>query len=541
MSNQTEDIQVAGSDTRPPMLDMTNFESWKQQIQLYCKGKIMESTYFRDICKLINHNRDAKDIWDNVKMLLEGSELTKDDHESQLFMIAVKLNRGLKESNPDQSYAYLNQHELHANENKMLVERLNQHSHDPLALVSNVSPYQYLSSSSVPPQPSYISPVTYQPQFTDNTQLDTMQNGRVVVQNVQGRQNRVQGNNTRGTVMPGNGGAQYKASNTTARQGKPTWMRSSCFFLTGGQPNTFDDEVDEGPVQDMAQNEDNIFQVDQCDAFNSDVDEAPTAQTMFMANLSSTDPVYNEAGPWYDTDTLSEDNEDQVVHGDVSSVPNDADTLKIAETIRKKMIKKMEDPECFVLTVSRFSDMHNAYTVAQKRMAKLEAENSNMTHKIQKDDHDEMIKHFSKLETTALLIEIKTLKAQIKGKTKYVTMPTTVKLKVLAPGIYDIDVEQIPPRNRNNMKVHLDYLKHLKGSVATLCEIVKEAEVEKPLDSSLASACLYTKHSQELLVYVIGTCPKDFNKRDGKIATAPLNRKKRVTFMEPDETLTNNS
>nr|GEW38755.1 protein chromatin remodeling 4 [Tanacetum cinerariifolium] len=36
----------------------------------------------RDIYKLINHNTNAKDIWDNVKMLLEGSESTKDDHES---------------------------------------------------------------------------------------------------------------------------------------------------------------------------------------------------------------------------------------------------------------------------------------------------------------------------------------------------------------------------------------------------------------------------------------------------------------------------
>ncbi|GJV94101.1 retrovirus-related pol polyprotein from transposon TNT 1-94 [Tanacetum coccineum] len=65
--------------------------------------------------------------------------------------------------------------------------------------------------------------------------------------------------------------------------------------------------------------------------------------------------------------------------------------------------------------------------------------------------------------------------------------------------------------------------------------------VEKPLDTSLAYACLYTKHSQELLEYAIGTCPKDFNKRDRKTDTAPLNRKKRVTFMEPGETSTNNS
>nr|GEZ89402.1 hypothetical protein [Tanacetum cinerariifolium] len=38
----------------------------------------------------------------------------------------------------------------------------------------------------------------------------------------------------------------------------------------------------------------------------NDVDEAPTAQTMFMANLSSADPVTDEAGPSYDLDILSE-------------------------------------------------------------------------------------------------------------------------------------------------------------------------------------------------------------------------------------------
>nr|GEU60106.1 retrovirus-related Pol polyprotein from transposon TNT 1-94 [Tanacetum cinerariifolium] len=87
----------------------------------------------------------------------------------------------------------------------------------------------------------------------------------------------------------------------------------------------------------------------------------------------------------------------------------------------------------------------------------------------------------------------------------------SVKPKFLALGMYAIDVEPIPPRCRNNKKVHLDYLKHLKESVATLREIVEEARVERPLDRSLASACLYTKHSQELLEYVVGTFPKDFN------------------------------
>ncbi|GKA88003.1 retrovirus-related pol polyprotein from transposon TNT 1-94 [Tanacetum coccineum] len=111
-------------------------------------------------------------------------------------------------------------------------------------------------------------------------------------------------------------------------------------------------------------------------------------------------------------------------------------------------------------------------------------------------------------------------------------MPDHVKPTVLAPGMYAIDVELIPPQNRNNREVHLEYLKHLKKSVGTLREIVEEVMAEKPLDSSLASDYLYTKHSQELLKNVIGTCPKDFNKRDRKIATAPLNRKKVKQFKQ---------
>nr|GEV91624.1 hypothetical protein [Tanacetum cinerariifolium] len=39
MANLSEDIQCAGSDTRPPMLDRIDFASWQQCIRLYCRGK----------------------------------------------------------------------------------------------------------------------------------------------------------------------------------------------------------------------------------------------------------------------------------------------------------------------------------------------------------------------------------------------------------------------------------------------------------------------------------------------------------------------
>ncbi|GJR80119.1 hypothetical protein Tco_0150904 [Tanacetum coccineum] len=291
MSSNSDDIQAAGSDTRPPMLDRTDYESWSQRIRLYCRGKenglqILQSidqgpfelgttrdtlgttpeggvllgperprTYEdlsdtekkrydadvratnivlqglpKDIYKLINHNIEAKAIWDNVKMLLAGSELTKEDRESQLydeferfkmlpgenineyyvrfhklvndmrnirmtmpniqlnskfvnnmspewdrFVTAVKLNKGLKETNHEQLYAYLKQHEKHAAQDRLIIERITPATNDQLAFVSTVQPHaqsshvqshQYPSSSTNPQSPQY-------PQFPETSQIDS--------------------------------------------------------------------------------------------------------------------------------------------------------------------------------------------------------------------------------------------------------------------------------------------------------------------------------------------------------------------------------
>ncbi|GJX18362.1 retrovirus-related pol polyprotein from transposon TNT 1-94 [Tanacetum coccineum] len=101
----------------------------------------------------------------------------------------------------------------------------------------------------------------------------------------------------------------------------------SLLFIAGGQANMFEANVDEAPVQDLALNEDHVFQADQYDAFDFDVDEAPTTQTMFMEYLSSANPIYDEVGPSYDSNILSEymtNDVEQVVQSNVSSIPNDA-------------------------------------------------------------------------------------------------------------------------------------------------------------------------------------------------------------------------
>nr|GEY19282.1 hypothetical protein [Tanacetum cinerariifolium] len=138
---------------------------------------------------------------------------------------------------------------------------------------------------------------------------------------------------------------------------------------SSGQNNTFDDDVDEPSVKDLALSEDHVFQADQCDAFDSNVDEAPTVQTMFMANLSSANPIYDEVGPSYDSDILSKvalgyenplyltnamqvqsslyNGHELVKTNHALAVVHDSeDTLELAEITKKKMPMKMQSPLC---------------------------------------------------------------------------------------------------------------------------------------------------------------------------------------------------
>ncbi|GJZ40553.1 retrovirus-related pol polyprotein from transposon TNT 1-94 [Tanacetum coccineum] len=179
------------------------------------------------------------------------------------------------------------------------------------------------------------------------------------------------------------------------------------------------------------------------------------------------------------------------------------------------------------------------FDVEKSRCLDLEAEMSKV--------HNES-KHISKLEREYLNLQLKyqhlhkieDLKAQLEGNLK-VAARSSVKTKVLAPGMYAIDVEPIPPRLKNNRNAHLTYINHLKESVETVREIVEEARVVKPLDNVLNYACQYTKLSQELVEYVIGTCPKEFTERDSKAPSIPLTRKKQVTFTDTCSTSTNNT
>nr|GEV69734.1 integrase, catalytic region, zinc finger, CCHC-type, peptidase aspartic, catalytic [Tanacetum cinerariifolium] len=141
-----------------------------------------------DVYALVNHHRIAKDLWERIQLLMQGTSLTKQERECKLydefdkfayikreslhqyflrfaqlinnmniykmplqkfqfntkflnslppewskFVTNVKLVKDLHTTNFDKLHAYLQQHEIHANEVHLMRER----NQDPLALVTN--------------------------------------------------------------------------------------------------------------------------------------------------------------------------------------------------------------------------------------------------------------------------------------------------------------------------------------------------------------------------------------------------------------------
>ncbi|GJX99526.1 hypothetical protein Tco_0356545 [Tanacetum coccineum] len=126
-----------------------------EKIQVDCDikaTKIILQGLPADIYSLMNHHRVANDLWERVQLLMQGTSLTKQERECKLYRAffntksynslptdganlcrMFKLVKDLHTTNFDQLHAYLEQHELHANEVRLLRER----NQDPLAFVAN--------------------------------------------------------------------------------------------------------------------------------------------------------------------------------------------------------------------------------------------------------------------------------------------------------------------------------------------------------------------------------------------------------------------
>ncbi|GJY22394.1 hypothetical protein Tco_0396052 [Tanacetum coccineum] len=271
MTTLADKSLLSGGDNKPPMLEKHLYDSWKSRMELYMmnrphgrmilasveKGPLVWPSITEDgvtrlkeyveltpaeaiqadcdikainiilqglpteIYALVSQHRVAKDLWEKIKLLMQGTSLTKQERECKLydefdkftykkgetlheyylrftlllndmnvykmplepfqvntkflntfpdewskFVTDVKLVKDLHTTNVDQLHAYLQQHERHANEVRLMHER----NPDPLALVAS---HQLT-------QPAYQSHLHTHPQSLSQLHVSPYQSSQFV-------------------------------------------------------------------------------------------------------------------------------------------------------------------------------------------------------------------------------------------------------------------------------------------------------------------------------------------------------------------------
>ncbi|GJR31260.1 hypothetical protein Tco_1107492 [Tanacetum coccineum] len=117
MATMAENVIAVGSKNSPPLLEKGMYDSWKTQILLYISGKengemlidsikngpvqLKPKIFAKDkdgVNDILRPQTNAKQIWDHVKELMEGTEITKQECESMLYDEFDKFTSEPKES-----------------------------------------------------------------------------------------------------------------------------------------------------------------------------------------------------------------------------------------------------------------------------------------------------------------------------------------------------------------------------------------------------------------------------------------------------------
>ncbi|GKD94786.1 integrase, catalytic region, zinc finger, CCHC-type containing protein, partial [Tanacetum coccineum] len=329
MTTLAEHIIVAGAENRPPMLEKSMYDSWASRIRLFIKGKkhgrmmldsidngplvyptveengqtrpmkyseLTEAQQLQDDCDvqatniilhglppdvyaLVNHQEAAKDIWDRVKMLMKGTELSYQERECRLYNLFDK-------------FAYVQGETF-------LAVPMFQQEEDPIECINKAM--AFLSAVALRFLPSNNQLII----SSNPRNQATIQDDRVTVQQVQGRQ-------TQSYTGSGNRGIATTSKRNYAA-GQPRVMK--CYNCQGErhmarqctQPKRprnaawFKEKLMLAEAQEAGQILDEEQLTDDLDAYDSDCDDLSSAKAVLMGNLSSCDPEVLFEVPYSDS------------------------------------------------------------------------------------------------------------------------------------------------------------------------------------------------------------------------------------------------
>ncbi|GJR46247.1 retrovirus-related pol polyprotein from transposon TNT 1-94 [Tanacetum coccineum] len=601
MTTLADKSLLSGGKNKPPMLEKYLYDSWKSIMELYMmnrphgriilafveKGLLVWPTIIVDgvtrpkeyteltpaetiqadcdikainiilqglpteIYALVSQHHVAKDIWEKIRLLMQGTSLTKQEQECKLydefdkftykkgeslheyylrftllndmniykmpleqfqvntkflntfpakwskFVTDVKLVKDLHTTNVDQIHAHLEQHERHANE----VRLMHEHSSDPLALVSShqmtQSPYQSHQHSYQNSQhPQFVSPhqSSHSRYPTTNNQLRnssnprqqaTINDGRITVQPVQGRQISYAASTTR-TFTPGasrnNSGKQRivtcynckgeghmsKQCTKPRRKRDDSWFKDKVLLVQAQASGQIlheeelaflaDPGIPEGQATQTVITHNAAYQADDLDAYDSDCDELNTAKVALMANLSH-----------YGSDALAEVHN----HDNVNNMVNQVVQV-ISSSEQSNVVNHSETEITSDSNIIPYSYVNDTLT------AELERYNEQV--KVLNKGQNVDFKNKDNVSDSCAQDELRKLKGKALVDNDVTRHPSDLEMPLT-------NMEPITPKLLNKQTAHSAYIKHTQEEATVLRDLVDHIKANYPLDQALESAC----------------------------------------------------
>ncbi|GJR91253.1 retrovirus-related pol polyprotein from transposon TNT 1-94 [Tanacetum coccineum] len=657
MTTLAKHMIVAGANNRPPMLENTMYNSWQIRMLLYIKckeqGRMMLKSVLEgplvypnievdgltpDFYVVVNHNQVAKQIWDRVKLLMQGTKLSYQERECKLynefdkfdsikgetlheyymrfaqimndihiigmamqqvqvntkflnglqpewskFITDVKLAKRMYTTNYDQLYAYLSQHEGHANEYQALVNHLppsiSQHAYQAPAITQQPQPEfpqldlglsvpSFLSGddpiASLNKAMAFLSIAIASHFPTTNNQLRTSSNPRnqatihdvrVIVHQVQGRQNVI-------SEVPNSDNYQNNVVSDMCVQGE-SYSDQLTFNLNPNIDITSDSniisyeqylqETESAPVQNNnSSNQQNAMIILVFDAMSDQVAKC-TADNLkhkeLDASLTTELESYKEQVKQFEErQNVDLNNREKYIESQMNDM-----ILKNASLITKinalrKQSKEKEDKyiEEAIDLEKQKKELENivykSFVDEYNETLELKAELAKKNDMIEKAVYTNFRNDVQDLKIGAFLLKLKLQQsketknvsieklkehiANLKGKNVVDSVQIGHNSNVVTSKVYKLDLQPFSPRIKNNRDVNVDYLKVTQEHTYTLRDIVEQARALKPLDNAL-------DFSLSSSIEASGSQPRSNTKKDRITQNSSGNKKKNKVEDQP--------
>ncbi|GJS44097.1 hypothetical protein Tco_0569140, partial [Tanacetum coccineum] len=313
------------------------------------------------------------------------------------------------------------------------------------------------------------------------------------------------------------------------------------------------------------------FQTDDLDAFDSDFDEAPSANAVLIdmsnqvakcnevdiGNKTINESLTTKLERYKDQIKIFKESQkcdlndsekyidSQLQEHDALSVIDAEETLELAE---ENLVHTAVNS---YVAIADYQSMEKSYIEEYDKNLKLNTELSKMNDMVEKGVYNELSNTCSKLEKRCITLEIKLhqskesfqnnkpcnnqdapefqefliineLKAQLKAKESSISNQKTHIATLKGKSVSDSNV---PVNNANENKEHAN----------SLYRILEQARALNLIEEHLGYACKFTTRIQELLVYVTNTCPSSKVESKKLVAIIPMNKNKKVRFQEPKQ------